>query len=261
VPALAALLACLVASSQSAPAQALPSPAPTSAAEQNAAIVRPLVEIGRIRARSPYCAALARARPAIDAAITFEYALPSMAQELRRFRLDSELTKAQSLDKLERDLHALADLAQLGRAEGQALRDAANAEGDENKRREMIAFADALNGAKDRQATLTRAISNLFGQLAETPVRVQANGPADEHATSALRRGRAAGPAAIPTPSPSVLMKPVSYTATQAEAVTDHDRLEQMFSAFAPEDRIREDLKVAARHGTAAMQLGGCSAL
>lgn len=256
--AVTALLAAFVASAPAARAQVEPGSGSTSSAEQNAAIVRPLIEIGRVRARSPYCAALARARPGIDAALTYEYSVPLIAQDFKRFRLDSDLTKAQSLDRLERDLHALANLALLGRAEVRALRTTASAETDEKKRQEMLDFANALDGAKERQMTLARGISRVFGELAETPARVLANAPSDDHGAAAFgRSGTGVGAIRLPRPTPAP--SPASYTAAQADAITDNDRTRQLFSAFAAEDFIREDLKVAAKHGTAAMQLGGCN--
>lgn len=255
---LALVVACAVASAVAASAQAAPSPVPTSAAEQNAAILAPLVEIGKVRARSPYCAALARARPAIDAAIAYEYAAPGVARDLQHFRLDSNLTKAQSLDKLERDLRALANLTDAGRADIAALRGTAAAEGDEQKRREMADFANALDGAKNRQLALARSIAKLVGQLAETPARDAANAPGDDHGPSGLRGGRRQ-PAVVPTPTSGPPDRLVTYTTTQADAITDHDRLQQLFSAFGPEDLIREDLKTAAKHGTTAILLGGCT--
>ena len=256
------LLAGLVVPAASAHAQSAPTPNPAAAtrAEANAAIVRPLTEIGRVRARTPFCGALARARPGIDAAIAYEYAMPTIAQDLRGFRLDSYLTKEQSLTKAERDLSALWDLAIAGRADVVALRAAANAEGDEQKRKEMLAFANALDGAKARQMGLARSIAKLVGTMAEQPVRLAANQQTDDQGPRAVR-GRmlprtVAGTAA--TPSPDQLIAS-SYPQTSAgEDVADHDRLVQLFGAFALEDFIRDDLGTAAKHGTAAMQLGGC---
>ena len=63
--------AALLAPAGHAVAQTAPAgqPAPTlTVTPRDNAIVKPLVEIGRVRARTPYCAALAKARPGIDAA-------------------------------------------------------------------------------------------------------------------------------------------------------------------------------------------------
>jgi hypothetical protein len=255
------LLAGLVVPAASAPAQTpSPNPAAAARAEANAAIVRPLTEIGRVRSRTPYCGALARARPGIDAAIAYEYAMPTIAQDLRNFRLDSYLTKEQSLNKAERDLSALWDLAIAGRADVVALRAAANADGvDEQKRKEMLAFANALDGAKGRQMGLARQIANIVGTMAEQPVRLAANQVTDDQGPRAMRgrmqlRTTPGGPA---TPAPDQLISS-SFTQSTANEVADHDRLVQLFGAFALEDFIREDLGLAAKHGTAAMQLGGC---
>ncbi len=243
-----------------ASAQAPPSPSPPTRADENAAIVRPLTEIGRVRSRSPYCSALARARTGIDAAIAFEYSTPILANDLRSFRLDSFLNRALSTRKTERDLSALWDLALAGRAEVRAMRDAAKAEGDEEKRKAMIEFADALDGAKGRQMLLTKSMARVYGTLAETPVRDITNTPQDDHGAAAFTRS---GPAAERTStdaSPSLRPPSLtSYTTAQVEALEDSQRLQQLFSTFTAEYFIREDLKRAAKHGNMAVQLGGCN--
>jgi hypothetical protein len=223
----------------SALAQAVPSPAPPSSAEQNAAIIKPLSEIGRVRARTAYCAALGRARPGIDAAIAYEFEVPKMAQTLRHFRLDSELTKAQSLKQTEHDLTALWNLAVAGRDQVRALRAAAHADGvDDQKRAEMLAFADALDGAKARQMMLAKRIARVVGTLAERRVVNIANTPADDHG------------------SPS---DPRAATDDQANLLDNIARTQELFGTFAAEEYIKDDLKVAAEHGNKAMQLGGCA--
>jgi hypothetical protein len=250
----ALVVACLFGWAVSANAQAQPSPAPKQGADRNSSIVQPLTEIGRVRARTPYCAALARARPGIDAAIAYEYALPILGDDLAHFRLDSHLTKYQSLTKSERDLSALWDLAKAGRAEVQALRDAANADGvDPQKRKEMLDFANALDGAKARQMMLAKSIAKVVGTLAEVPVHTLTNGPLDDHGAAAFTRGgQAPRSAAISD------VAVVAQTLTQADALADHLRVQQIFATFADEDFIREDLKNAAQHATNAMQLGRC---
>jgi hypothetical protein len=235
------------------------SPRPASAVEQNAAIIRPLTEIGRVRARTPYCAALARARPGIDAAIGFEYGLPILAADIRSFRLDSAVAKHASLRKVERDLGALWDLAKSGRAEVVALRAAANADGvDEPKRREMLGFANALDGAKARQMMLAKSVSRVVGYVAELRVDSVVNTAEDDHASIDYKNR-------IPTPGPdgripSMPVPPVP-TPPHYDTLADSGEVQRLFSAFSDEFFIREDLKTAAQHAEAAMQLGGCSSL
>ena len=235
------LLPASIAAASVAGAQPLPSPSPGPKADPNAASISPLTEIGRVRARTPYCAALAGARPAVDAAITYQYALLTMYRDLRYFRLDSYLTKHQSLQRADRDLSALWNLAKAGRAEVQALRAAAMADGvDEVRRAEMLGFANALDGAKARQMDLAKSIARTVAVLGEAPIGDIINTPADDHAAAD----------AVPSVQP--------YTGAQAEALEDHDR-QSLFSAFGPERFIRDDLKAAAKHGTTAVQLGGCT--
>jgi hypothetical protein len=244
-----------IASAQAVP---LPAPSPPSRALENAAILKPLSEIGRVRSRTPYCGALARARAGIDAAIMFEYSTPILAKDLRSFRLDSYLNRAKSLRKTENDLSALYDLAIAGRDEVHALRAAANADGvGEARRKEMLDFANALDGAKGRQIMLAKAMARIVGTLAETPIRDITNQPYDDHGASAFTR------TADPLhPSDGNVMANVSnVTTATGDAVTDTQQLQQLFSAFTAEHFIREDLKNAAMHGNKAMELGGCNGI
>ena len=225
-----------------------------SGASDNAAIVRPLTEIGRVRARSPYCAALARARLGADSALAYEYQIPLLVQDLKHFRIDSDLTKYQSLRQTERDLSALASLARAGRDDVKALRAAAHSEPDAKRRDEMLAFANALDGAKARQLMLAKSVARVVGILAERPVRTIVTTDKDDRGSStALGGGVSRAIAAEMRPSPD------PFVEQQADAVAEHDRVQTMFGAFAAEHFIRDDLKDAASHATAAMQLGACS--
>ena len=238
--------------------QTQPSPAPSSRAEENAAIVTPLAEIGRVRSRTPYCGALARARSGIDSAITFEYSMPILANDLRRFRLDSHLTKAQSLKKTERDVAGLWNLAVAGRDDVRALKDAANAAGvDEQKRKEMLDFANALDGAKARQMMLAKKMATVVAVLAETPVRDIANSESDNGGTALVWKAVIQHPA-----DPSDGVPPVPSEMAQGGPSldqADHSRLQGLFGTVPAEEMIRKDLKEAAQHGSVAMHLGGCA--
>ena len=242
--------------------QTQPSPAPATRAQENAAIVTPLAEIGRVRSRTPYCGALARARSGIDSAITFEYSMPIVANDLRRFRLDSHLTKAQSLKKTEHDLTSLWNLAVAGRDDVRALRAAANAEADEEKRKEMLGFADALDGAKVRQMWLAKSLARVVAVLAEAPVRDIANTQSDNNGGGALAaKGvdqHALDSATQTTPAAPRGM--AGAAPTMDDDLQDHARLQALFGTLPAEEWIRKDLKDAAQHGSAAMQLGGCAA-
>jgi len=254
-----ALVLALNAPASIAAGQTQPSPAPQSRAQENAAIVTPLAEIGRVRSRTPYCGALARARSGIDSAITFEYSMPIVANDLRHFRLDSHLTKAQSLKKTERDLAGLWNLAVAGRDDVRALRAAANADGvDEQRRKEMLDFADALDGAKARQMMLAKSMARIVGQLAEAPVSDIANTVSDNSGGQAL-----APKIVLQNPTVSADGTPAAPLGTASSGrITDqldHDRLQGLFATLPAEEWIRKDLKNAAQHGSIAMQLGGCA--
>ena len=240
-------------------AQAAPTPAPGSRVAQNAAIVNPLSEIGRVRSRTPFCAALARARPGIETAVAYEFVVPAVAHDLRNFRLDSGLAKAQSLRKSQDDLELLSDLAKAGREEVQALRDAANAPGlDPEKRRELLAFANALDGAKARQMMLAKSLARVLAVSAEARVRDFANTESDDHGAAAFK-GKMNGATAIqPATVPLDQTNPQSFTTGQAEFAEDNARLQQIFGSFGAELGIRDDMKDAAEHGLRAMKLGGC---
>jgi|GEM_PF-1248223 len=262
----AALAAALlgVAAPPPAGAQSAPQPAATAAPssrgnaasrDENAAIVAPLVRIGRVRARTPYCAALAGARPGIDAAIDYEYAVPVIAHDLRAFRLDSYLTKERSQRVSERDLAALWELAIAGRKQVQALRDAANAPGvDPDRRAAMLDFANALDGAKARQMMLARSLAKVVGTNAETPVRDIVNSASDQPGQAALLSRMAP-----PPNGPDILIPPPPYATEHGYDLADAARLEHLFTAFGAEEWIRRDLADAARHATDAMHLGGCT--
>jgi hypothetical protein len=253
----------LIAPASIARGQAPPSPAPAARADDNAAIVKPLVEIGRIRARTPYCGALARARYGIDSAITFEYSTPILANDLRTFRTDSGLTKAQSLKKTERDLTGLWNLAVAGRDDVRALRAAADADGvDEAKRKEMLAFADALDGAKARQMQLAKSMARVYAVLAERPVRdiVHDESGRPETGDPLPMKALAKNPSADDAAGPTRFSSPTT-TSQVAEAIQDRKDLQQLFNTFSAERFIRDDLKNAALHGNNAMQLGGCSSI
>ncbi|HEV2644220.1 MAG TPA: hypothetical protein VGT98_16020 [Candidatus Elarobacter sp.] len=253
-----ALVVALSAPASIAGGQALPSPAPATRADENSAILKPLAEIGRVRARTPYCGALARARAGIDSAITFQYSTPILANDLRGFRLDSYLTKERSLKKTERDLTGLWNLAVAGRDDVRALRAAANADGvDAEKRKEMLAFADALDGAKARQMQLAKSMARTYAVLAEMPIRDIANTAADDHGATAI----APKSAMLRPQAPDDASGAPVRTTTTADAIADHTQSQDLFTAFGAERFIRDDLKDAALHGNKAVQLGGCSGI
>ena len=153
------LCAASFASASLAGAQPPPSPSPGPQANRDAAIIAPLVEIGRVRARTPYCAALARTRLGVDAAITYQYALPTVYRDLRGFRLDSYLTKHLSLREDRARSQRCWSWRRPGATQVKALRAAASwpTASTKARRTEMLGFANALDGAKARQMLLAKS--------------------------------------------------------------------------------------------------------
>ena len=259
--ALAAVLFIGAASARTVLAQTVAAPPPTAEEQRNAAIIKPLVEIGRVRARTPYCAALARARPGIDAAVAFEYQAPVLASDIKHWRYDSALHRHLILKKTEADLKTLYDLSLFGRDEVRALRTAATADGiDDQKRAEMIALADAVDGAKARQKELAKTVARSVGIYAEMPIYNVANSAEDAIRSQNPFSGStwnpgssSSSPASEGTPAPS------AYALLHPDELQQHDVAQRLFDNFATEYLIRNDMAVAAQHAKTAMELGGCS--
>lgn len=256
----AALLApASLALAQTAPADQ--PPATLTVTPRDSAIVKPLVEIGRVRARTPYCAALAKARPGIDAAITFEYLAPQLAKDLRAVRFDSELHRHLALKQADADLAALGDLASRGRAEVLALHKAAYADGvDEQKRNEMLAVANAIDGAKERQKFLAKSIARAVGIMHELPVHTIVNAASDEsHAANPFGGSTWQQRDAESNANGGLSPEAALVTQSTLDAIQQHDRAQFLFATFNAEQYIRGDMQDAANHAKTAMQLGGCT--
>ncbi|HEX3463306.1 MAG TPA: hypothetical protein VHS78_04520 [Candidatus Elarobacter sp.] len=255
----AALLAPGTASfAQTAPQAVVTPPAFTP---RDSAIVKPLAEIGRVRARTPYCAALAGARPGIDAAITFEYLAPQLVKDLRGVRFDSELHRELALRKADADLAALGQLSTLGRAEVLALRTAAYADGvDEQKRQEMLGLANAIDGAKERQKMLAKRIARLVGAFHEAPVHTIVTTTRDQGGSTSAAFGKTPLAASNPEAQISEVSPQAAFvTQDTLDTIAVHDRAQDLFQTFMGEARIRTDMEDAAQHAKLAMQLGNCS--
>lgn len=239
-----ALALALLAPGTSVLAQGQPQPqplvtaTPSARAQANSAIVKPLIEIGRVRARTPYCAALARTQPAIDSAIAYEFTLQDVAADLRGVRMTSYVKKAQTLRRLELDLGKLWDEAKEGRGAVVALRAEANAPGvDPQRRREMLDFANALHGAKTRQMMLAKQIARVYGIQAEA--KVEGIGDDDP-----VMHGKdpAAGPSSFGLDA----------------QIANPELIQGLFGVSIAEEPIRDDLKRAAEHGLKAVELANC---
>ena len=260
----AALAAALLAPASPARAQSQPAPGgppPLTVTSADSAIVKPLAEIGRVRARTPYCAALAKARPGIDAAITFEYLAPALAKDLRAVRFDSELHRELALRRADADLGALFEMATRGRAEVRALRSAAYADGvDDQKRQEMLAVANAIDGAKERQKFLAKAIARTVGIFHELPVHTIVTSALDNsHSESPFVGSTWTQRDAESLQNPGLSPEAAFVTESTLDTIEEHDRSQYLFATFNQEEYIRSDMADAAQHAKLAMQLGGCA--
>lgn len=262
----AALAAALLWPPSFAYAQSQP-PAPPAAqptltvTSRDSAIVKPLAEIGRVRARTPYCAALAKARPGIDAAITFEYLAPALAKDLRSVRFDSELHRELALRRADADVAALGEMANRGRDEVRALRSAAYADGvDDQKRQEMLAVANAIDGAKERQKFLAKSVARTIGIYHEIQVHtIVSTANDDSHAANPFT-GSTWRQRDMESLQNTGLSPEAAYvTSATLDTIEQHDRAQYLFATFNAEQYIRDDMADAAKHAKAAMQLGGCS--
>ncbi|HZX68717.1 MAG TPA: hypothetical protein VFE70_07520, partial [Candidatus Elarobacter sp.] len=175
-------------------------------------------------------------------------------------RHDSELHRALILKKTEADLTMLWNLALAGRDQVRALRTAALADGiDDEKRAEMLAVANAVDGAKERQKQLAKQIARSVGIYAESPIYNIANSAEDATRSqnpfggSTWTPGRSGPSPGDATPAPS------QYALLHPEDMQQHLASQRLFDNFATEYLIRDDMAVAAKHAKAAMQLGGCS--
>jgi len=248
------------AAAQSAPA-APAAPPQLTVTSRDSAIVKPLAEIGRVRARTPFCAALAKARPGIDAAITFEYLAPAILKDLRAVRFDSELYRELALRHSEADIAALGEMATRGREEVRSLRAAAYADGvDDQKRQTMLALANAIDGAKERQKFLAKSIARTVGVYRELPVHTIVTTAADEsHGANPFNGSTWQQRDAESAKNTSLSPEAAYVTQSTLDSIEQLDRAQFLFASFNGEQYIRGDMEDAAKHAKVAMQLGGCS--
>ncbi|HEX3463307.1 MAG TPA: hypothetical protein VHS78_04525 [Candidatus Elarobacter sp.] len=256
----AALLAPAAAGAQSAPPPEPAKPLTLTVTSRDSAIVTPLAEIGRVRARTPYCAALAKARPGIDAAITFEYLAPQLAKDLRAVRFESDLHHELALRRAEADLNALYEMADRGRDEVRALRTAAYADGvDDQKRQEMLAVANAIEGTKERQKLLAKAVARTVGTYREVPVHTVVTTASDDFHGANPFSGSTWQQRDAESAKNAALSPEAAYvTQSTLDTIESLDRAQTLFASFNGEQYIRGDMEDAAKHAKLAMQFGDC---
>ncbi len=155
-------------------------PAIVPAPDARQAIIAPLREIGRVRAKSTLCTALSRdGGPAALSAIAFEAELAITQYDFQHFDRSSELSRDRSSRRLEADIRTLAFAVRDGRDELAHLKVVAMSV-DDDAHDALVGFVDALDGAKGRQLTLTRHLAERYGAMAEVPTSSLVNRPSDD---------------------------------------------------------------------------------
>jgi hypothetical protein len=170
--ALASTLAAVLAAGPAAPQPAVPAPTPAAAAS-----ARPLREIGRVRARSPFCSqAIGHADSAIDTTLSNDIRIAFTIANLRSIDLDSSrVKKANGTHELLNDYTAMRATAVTGEGQVNQLRADAAAVSDEQQKADLKRFADALAGALERQ-------KKMAADLARYIAYVDAHPPIDQNA-------------------------------------------------------------------------------
>ena len=193
-------------------------------ADNATTIVRPLREIGHVRATSSFCTTFAQGGgPAASAALAFENRLYITGNDLRSFDSSSPLGAHRSGRLLEDDLHALADDALAGRAELAALREKAIASGTPSGQA-VVDFADALSGAQGRQMDIARRIARIVGTLEEAEFSTIVNSPLDAHYANAFSRSPGQSNALLDDPIPgSESVYANNFFSTPGDDLVGHD--------------------------------------
>jgi hypothetical protein len=244
-------------------------PKPTSYAMR--AVVEPLREIGHVKAVTPFCKKfLTSAAPAVNSALAYEGQLMQTLADFRRARLSDELSRFKSLRVLEADLRRLHDFAKEGRAELAGITELAK-DSDEEPGTDLIAFRDALDGAKARQMDLiSRVLSRNVARYAEQPIYALASNPGDgTSARNAFGRSSAtsildfsgndtSGQANPNAPGAASLPESFDPDAAAAAASPILSNQSNLFAAVVGDEFVERDLADAARHGKAVIDLEHC---
>jgi hypothetical protein len=217
-----------------------PTPKATSTADR---IIRPLREIGRVRARTPYCGTLLRSgTQAAETVIAFELARITLSSDLRDAQFTDGLHKSSSMRLLQFDLAHMYDLIRQGRAELNDLR--ALAGDDDEKASALQGLRDALDGVKSRQLEQLRSFARVIGTLEEHPVTLPAS-PADDKASDPETKSAA-----------SRVLDPFEDTFTDRYELAEY---REIFRAAEQDDLIKNDMIRAGDDATHALALGNCA--
>jgi hypothetical protein len=236
------------------PSRADDPPAPASDAVEK--IISPLREIGRVRARSAYCIALVRdGAAAAQSAVNYEVARVTAFADLRDVLFANEFQKMHAVHVLELDLARMVDLARQGRTELNGLRTTAS-EADAEKASAVLAFRDALDGAKAHQLEQTRDLARILGDVeGQLGIRALADkrDPGTDDAT-ALHR--------LQNTSPELFLEPFESDLSHSGSgggPFGGDINKAIFQIELVDPIIKSDMVRAGEESTRALALGNCS--
>jgi hypothetical protein len=146
-------------------AAAAPTPAPPQSVASPAA--KPLQEIGRVRARSPFCTqAIGHADAAISTALENDARIALTISNLKTVDLDSSMVKkSNGTAEMLKQYTALRASATYGEGQIKLLRTDAAAATDPDEKAELKEFADALGGALERQKKMAEELSRTIAYV------------------------------------------------------------------------------------------------
>ena len=179
---LGALSLSLVVAAASVPAPALsPSPNPASPADA------PLREIYHARATTPLCHALIdKAALAVNVVLDNDYKFVVFAHTLRTTDFDSNaMSKYQGTMELTKQYAALRSSAVLAMKTMEKFRDDAKTAPTDDQKKALLTFADALEGAANRQKKLADDLSRFIVKTDTRPPETDMEH--DEELTELLR--------------------------------------------------------------------------
>lgn len=156
-----------------------PAPAATAAPPT------PLTEIGRVRGRSMCASIVVHANAAIDGALDNDRTFGSLMARLSTAELDGvdEISRRKTLDEIDKNASRIRIQALNGEGEVRRLRELAAASTDDERKKELRSFADALGGALYRQRRaaldLQRMVVILAGRRAADEATITVLGERD----------------------------------------------------------------------------------
>jgi hypothetical protein len=226
---------------------AAPTAGPAAAAEK---IVGPLREIGRVRARTPYCSALIRGgAAAAQSSVAYEIARVTAFADLHDALIANRVQRTHAVHELELDLARMVALAREGRTELHGLQALADTTDDE-KATAVLGFRDALDGAKARQLAQIRDMAEVLGTLEEQAPRA----PDEDEVTQPDD-----GAALIRLESAPVAQFLDPFGTAFAHARTVAAENKALLRAADGDAFITSDMVRAGENATRALALGNCA--